>query len=159
MTFQDWAQRHPAAAGELLQILAAVPGPTSAAGQSEARAQQQVRMGLAAAGGLAWRNNVGATPSRCPHCGDKLDVVRYGLANDSTRLNSAIKSADLIGVIPRLITPQMVGQVLGQFVAIECKAPGWHYTGTEREQAQAKFLMLVQSKGGAALFSTGEVLL
>lgn len=167
MTFDEWAQRHPAAAAELTQVTAMSGAVQEDAGTDEAWAQQNVRFQVPKAGGLVWRNNVGATPamlqSHCPKCHFHFEVpqriIRYGLANDSHQLNEIIKSADLIGIMPRLITDQMVGSTIGQFMAVECKHPGWSYSGKGREGAQQAFLALVASKGGIAQFSTGEIYL
>ena len=109
---------------------------------------------MAQLGGHAWRNNVGATPSRCPECNTRQAPVRYGLANDSARLNERIKSSDLILAIPRRIGPEHVGTLIAQFGAIECKRPGWEYTGQGREPGQAAWLALVASLGGYATFTT-----
>ena len=166
MTYNDWAARHPQAAAELAAMTADLTEPEGQpAGNSEAAAQQRIRMSIAKLGGLAWRNNVGATPSSsehcCPRCGFAFSVsqrpVRYGLANDSVQMNQRIKSADVVGILPRVITPDDVGSTIGQFIAVEAKRPGWNYTGRGREEAQQAFLRLVLSKGGAAQFSTGEV--
>lgn len=73
-------------------------------------------------------------------------VVRFGLANDSPAVNKRIKSCDLVGIRPN-----------GQFWARECKPAAWHYTGTEREQAQLRFIELVNSMGGDAAFTTGKI--
>ncbi len=158
--YQQWAARHPQAAAELQQLLGAISQPPSSYdgdGKSEAWAQQQVRLKSAHAGALSWRNNVGATPAKCKVCGAPQQPIRYGLANDSAKLNAEIKSSDLILGIPRLITAEMVGTVLLQFGSIETKRPGWCYTGKNQEPGQAAWLALIASEGGYATFSTGEL--
>lgn len=166
MNYNEWALKHPHAAAELAQITAGHAAEEMFADpRSESYAQQQARFDIARAGGLSWRNNVGATPAKieanCPKCGFRHEikqrVVRYGLANDSEKLNAVVKSSDLIGVVPRLITPQMVGTTIGQFLAVECKRPGWKYSGKGREVQQQSFLTAVLKKGGFAQFSTGAV--
>lgn len=169
MSFNQWAARYPQAAAELQLMMGAVPWPATELtdGKSEAWAQQQIRLKVAkhsvvGADGarvhaMAWRNNVGATPARCKHCGEKQVPIRYGLANDSQKLNESIKSHDVIAIIPRLIGPQHVGQVIGQFGSIEAKKPGWRYTGRNQEEGQAKWGSLIQRLGGFATFSTGTI--
>ena len=71
-------------------------------------------------------------------------------------MNDAIKSSDLIGIRPVVITEQHVGTVIGQFVAREIKAGDWKYRGSAREKAQGKFLELVASLGGDAAFANKE---
>lgn len=157
--FNDWAARHPHAAAEMLSLLGAVEHEMRAGGEgkSEAWSQQQARFAIAQQGAMSWRNNVGATPSKCAHCGEKTAPIRYGLANDSAKLNGQIKSSDLILAIPRVIRPQDVGTTIAQFGSVECKRPGWRYTGKEQEPGQAAWLSLVNKLGGYAAFSTGEV--
>lgn len=158
MTYQEWAAIHPQAAWDLGQVIGTdAPSPPDADGKSEAWAQQRVRLNAAHAGAAAWRNNVGATPAKCPDCGEPQRPVRYGLANDSTKLNKRVKSHDLILAIPRIITPAMVGSKIAQFGSVETKRPGWVYTGTEREVAQAAWGALIVRLGGFATFSTGEL--
>ena len=158
MTYDQWAARHPQAAAELEQVIGiATADPDDSDGKSEAWAQQRARFNAAHAGAMAWRNNVGATPAKCPECGAPQRPIRYGLSNDSAKLNKRIKSSDLILAIPRIITPEMVGGKIAQFGSVETKRPGWKYTGTEREQAQAAWLALVAQAGGFATFSTGEL--
>jgi len=154
-TYADWAQAHPIAAAALTRILCT--DATHHRGGSEALVQQRVRISVADQGAMAWRNNVGATPARCPDCNAPQVPIRFGLANDSSRLNKRIKSSDLIGCIPRTITPAMVGTTIGQFAAIECKRAGWKYTGTDREAGQAAWLALISRLGGFARFTTGEI--
>lgn len=98
-----------------------------------------------------WRNNVGALL-------DKRGIpVRYGLANDSKEMNARVKSADLIGVRPRVVTSADVGTTIGQFVSIECKRPGWKWTGDAHELAQLNWASLIMAAGALATFSTGEL--
>lgn len=158
MTFNEWSAAHPDAARDLLAVMNSDPISENAAiGKSEAWAQQQARFAIARAGAYAWRNNVGATPAKCKKCGAKQQPVRYGLANDSEKLNKRIKSHDLIGAIPRLITPSDVGSTIAQFGSWECKPPGWKYSGNEHESAQAAWGARVLSIGGHAEFTTGDV--
>lgn len=106
---------------------------------------------LAAANRGAWllRNNSGAFKDVTGR------LVRYGLGNDSKRINEVFKSSDLIGGEPVIITEDMIGATLLRFLAVECKKPGWKYTGTDREVAQKKFIDKVNELGGRAYFSTG----
>lgn len=159
MTYDDWRAKHPQAAADLFQVICDAPWPPApdVAEKSEAWAQQQIRLKIAKAGGMAWRNNVGATPARCPDCGEKQRPLRYGLANDSAKLNAHVKSSDIIGAMPRLITSAMVGTTIAQFVAVEAKRPGWNFAGNEHETAQATWLALIAKLGGFATFSTGEL--
>lgn len=160
MTYEQWATRHPQAAADLLQVFGSLDWPKiprGGDGKSEAWSQQQARLDIAHQGAFSWRNNVGATPAKCPDCGNPQQPVRYGLANDSAKLNKQIKSSDLILAIPRIIRPEDVGLLFLQFGSVECKRPGWKYTGTKQEPAQAAWLALISSRGGFAVFSTGGV--
>lgn len=107
-----------------------------------------IKLDAAKKGIHLWRNNVGATYT------DKGNFLRYGLANDSAKLNKHLKSADLIGIRPVIITPEMVGKIIGQFVSREVKQPDWRYANTEREQAQLRWANLIRSIGGDACFAT-----
>ena len=118
--------------------------------KSEARVQQDAQLEASYGGGRLWRNNSGAYLDR------RGVQVRYGLCNVSKKVNKTIKSSDLIGITPVRITSAMVGKVVGIFTAVECKAEGWNYTGTEAEIAQKAFIELVKSLGGLAKFETGE---
>ena len=121
--------------------------------RSEASIQQAIRLAAAGRGLLLWRNNVGMAFDR------NGNAIRYGLANDSQKMNNHIKSSDLIGIRPVVITPEMVGNVIGQFVAIEVKTEDWVFKGTPRELAQQKFLDLVASKGAFSSFAVNEKVL
>lgn len=118
--------------------------------KNEANTQNIVRLTAANLGTVLWRNNVGAGVL------DNGSFVRWGLANDTAAVNERIKSADLIGIRPVLVTQQMVGTIIGQFVSRECKAEGWRYRGTKREIAQKAWADLIIGYGGDATFTTGE---
>lgn len=124
--------------------------PEFKTGESEAAIQTRIRLEATRKGCRVWRNNVGGTYT------EEGSFLRYGLANDSKQMNDSIKSSDLIGIRPVLITQSHVGQVIGQFIAREVKAANWGYSGTKREEAQLKFLNLVASLGGDAAFANSE---
>lgn len=113
--------------------------------QSEAGLTSHYRLAMARSGAWMLRNNSGALS----HEGRQ---VRFGLGNDSAKINKVIKSSDWIGIKPTVITHAMVGMTFGRFAADELKAPGWHFTGTEREMAQAAFGMRVIALGGEFRF-------
>lgn len=122
----------------------------SMSGLSESAVVNNVRLEASRVGARLFRNNVGA-------CVDsKGRLIRYGLANDSKQMNKQIKSSDLIGIRPVVITPDMIGSTIGQFVARECKAGDWSYRGDEHEVAQLRFLELVVALGGDACFVNCE---
>lgn len=118
-------------------------------GKLESTIQAEIRVEAAKLGMYLWRNNTGATYDA------KGNFIRFGLANDSAKMSKTIKSSDLIGIRPVVITQDMVGKTIGQFVAREVKREGWKYKDTQREQAQLKFLELVRDMGGDALFASG----
>ena len=157
MNYTEWAARYPEAANALARDVIVQDTTAASGGGSEAATQQCVRLSVAKQGGYSWRNNVGATPARCRDCGAPQQPVRYGLANDSARLNERLKSSDLILAIPRTITPAMVGTTVAQFGSVECKRAGWRYTGSRQEAGQAAWLALINKIGGFAAFSTGEI--
>ncbi len=119
-------------------------------GKSEAAVTSLVRLEASKKNCRLWRNNVGATYTR------NGDFVRYGLANESGKMNDFIKSADLIGIRPIKIRETMVGMIIGQFVSREIKHSNWTYRGTNDEVAQMRWIELITSLGGDACFATGE---
>ncbi len=125
-----------------------VPASAESYGKSEAWVQSMVRIEASQKGLKLFRNNVGALKDTTGR------VVRYGLANDSQAINEAIKSADLVGFRPLVITQAHVGHMLAQFVSRECKEAGWQYTGTEREVAQTNWANMVNAAGGDAAFAS-----
>ena len=162
--FDQWAARWPQAAAELVNAMADTEPTRLAAPASEARAQQEARMQAGRMGGVLWRNNVGATKAKevhvCPRCTFSFEEVkpplRYGLCNDSEKLNAKVKSSDLIGIYPYVVQPQDVGRTLGLFWAVEVKAPGESINlRDERQKGQASFGALVQRFNGRFEFSHG----
>lgn len=130
-------------------------------GTSEAAIQSQVRLEATKKGARLWRNNLGAgylLPNDPNGSLRELkgNYVRFGLCNDSERLNKRLKSSDLIGIKPVVITPQMIGKTIGQFLAREVKPASWKFRGTVRENAQLNFITIVQSLGGDAAFTNSE---
>lgn len=151
-----WAKRHGVtdqALFELQQIFgihATATTPKDAPGESESAVQARVRLAASKRGILLFRNNVGVLRD------DTGRPVRYGLANDTKELNRVIKSGDLIGGRPVMITPEHVGHVILQFVSRECKPQKWRYSGTEREIAQLNWAQLIAANGGDAAFCTSD---
>ena len=132
-------------------LTSTVPSPTASQGASETDVQARVRLAASQAGDVLWRNNTGVLP-------DARGVpVRFGLCNESAKVNQMCKSSDLIGIRRVMVTPQMVGSTVGQFYAREVKRAGWHYTGTPREVAQLRFIEAVVAMGGDAGFACSEV--
>lgn len=115
--------------------------------ESEAGIQSKIRLEAAQKGCYLWRNNVGAVYTV------EGSFMRYGLANDSAKVNKCIKSADLIGVRPVKITTDLVGFTIGQFMSREIKKSNWRYSGNERELAQLQWAELILSLGGDACFA------
>jgi len=97
------------------------------------------------------RNNCGAAKDETGR------VVRYGLGNISKKHQDRIASSDLIGITKVVITPEMVGQTLGVFTAVEVKKEAWNPNKKfdKRETAQSNFINWVVSMGGFAGFANG----
>lgn len=142
-----------AAIADLRIVLGQMAEPSlSNTSLSEGGVQSRIRLAAAQSGWRLWRNNVGVLEDKNGR------PVRYGLVNDSKKLNDEIKSGDLIGIKPILIGPQHIGHVIGQFVSREVKKSDWKYgEDLERENAQERWAMLVNSMGGDAKFTTGEL--
>lgn len=117
--------------------------------RSEARVQSEVRLEAAREGIYLFRNNVGA--GRVEGGG----FMRWGLGNDSKKFNEVLKSADLVGVRRVLITAEMVGRHIGQFVSRETKKRDWKWTGSADEHAQLRWATLINAQGGDAKIVNG----
>jgi hypothetical protein len=101
-----------------------------ASSPSEHEIQQRIRLACGRGAVRLWRNNTGALVDQ------QGRFVRFGLCKGSS---------DLIGLRALEITPELVGQRLAQFVALEIKTG----SGTVSQEQQA-FLRLVQELGGLA---------
>ena len=97
----------------------------------ERRIQSEIQLAACADGGPArlWRNNTGALRD------SRGQLVRYGLCPGSS---------DLIGFRSIVLTPEMVGQRVAVFAAVEVK------DRSRPTQQQEAFIALVQRGGGMA---------
>lgn len=144
MTLSEWALKWGISNECFGDLVDLVFGDMVDGGMSEQAVQSRVRLKASQVGMTLFRNNVGAFV-------DERGVpVRYGLANDSKKMNQEFKSADLIGIKPVTITPDDVGRTIGQFVSIEVKRQGRINATSDHIQAQIKWATFVLSKGGDA---------
>lgn len=98
--------------------------------KKESNIQAQIQLALSEHGIVSFRNNIGSAVN--PHNGN---YVQYGVGG--------VGGADLICIIPTVITPDMVGQTIGVFGAIEVK------TAIGRpSKDQLRFLEIVKQKAG-----------
>jgi len=153
----EWAHKHGvtgAALRELIEILEPVSNhtPDAIIYQSEAAVQAQIVLEAPRHGASLWRNNKGATVDKTGR------LIRYGLGHVSKKLDEVWKSSDLIGITPRLIMPEHIGQVWGLFTAVEAKEPGWHLTpGDKHAMAQMAFGNNVRKLGGLFTFAPSVI--
>jgi hypothetical protein len=96
----------------------------------ETALQNAIRKALSEAGVTNFRNNTGALKD------DRGRLVRYGLCKGSS---------DIIAIKPVTITEDMVGSVIGQFVAVEVKTAGKKAT-----KDQQRFIDAILRLGGLA---------
>ena len=101
-----------------------------ASSPSEHEIQQRIRLACGHGAVRLWRNNTGALVDQ------QGRFVRFGLCKGSS---------DLIGLHSLEITPEMVGQRVAQFVALEVKTSQGVLSPEQRA-----FLRLVQELGGVA---------
>ena len=130
--------------------------------KSEATVMQEVRLEVSRRNARVFRNNNGVAVD------NRGNRVRYGFANESKQINQILKSSDLIGFTPVVITPDMVGKKVAIFTAIEVKKSSWKYTGDMpcickpgksqcihcHEKAQNTFIDMINNQGGYAQFVT-----
>ena len=113
----------------------------------ESTVQKHIRLAAQADGVLLLRQNSGALMDKTGR------LVRFGLANESKAMNENMKSGDLIGITPLVITQDMVGKTVGVFTSVECKEAGWVQPRTKRELAQERWATWVRIYGGFAGFA------
>jgi len=156
-TLAEWSSRWnvpPAAIEELAQLIKDdspdKPPPTvRQPADGEKHVKQAVRLEASQKGCRLWPCNSGVAFNK------NGQPVRFGLFNESAKLNKELKCPDLIGIRPVLIKPEYVGRVFGVFLAREIKHGFWKYTGKGREVAQKNACELIISLGGDAGFATG----
>lgn len=116
--------------------------------QPEAEVQAKIQIEGPMHGCILMRNNSGAFTDESGR------VVFFGLGNISKKHSDNIKSSDLIGFRRVTITPQMVGQTVAIFTAVEVKRSDWKPSKTcKREKAQMAFISWIQACGGVAGFA------
>lgn len=105
--------------------------------------QNEIRNALCDSG-LFFRANIGKawTGSRVEQLSGQR-VLIHGARPFSTGLPAGF--CDLFGVVPVVITPDMVGQTVGVFTGVEVKAAGGRAT-----DAQSRFIAAIQQAGGRA---------
>lgn len=116
--------------------------------KTEQDVQNLSRLEESKLGNKQFRNQIGAM--RTP----EGRFIRFGLGNESARLNAVIKSGDFVGIQEKVITQEMVGSTIGQFTSREYKKPNWKYSGTDREKAQVRWANMINRMGGDAKFVT-----
>lgn len=111
---------------------------------SEADILHRVMLAASAAGLTTWRNNTGlAWTGDAERLADGSILIR-----NPRPLHAGLckGSADLIGLRPILVTPDMIGAVVAQFIALEVKTARGRLS-----REQARFLAFVRERGGLAL--------
>ena len=107
-------------------------------GKSESSVQAEIRLAAPGLGVKIMRNNSGACRD------DSGRLIRYGLGNDSAKLNKVWKSPDLVGIL----LPD------GKFTGAECKEESWRGVSSDREVAQRNALLDMRNYGAYADFVT-----
>ena len=111
------------------------PKYTTAA--TEADVSPEIRLALSRAGATLFRNNQG--------------LAWYGAARDQpVKYGLGVGTGDLIGWVPVVITPDMVGKTIAVFTSVEIKRP----VGGRPADEQKNFILRVCEAGGFAGFAS-----
>lgn len=114
---------------------------------TEAQLLSEVRIQAPKYGSFLMRNNSGVFVNQKTN-----RPIRFGLGNDSSRLNSKFKSSDLIGITPRRCE---CGRIHGIFTALEIKKPKWKFDKNNNVHVgQNNFLNKIRENGGLCAFIT-----
>ena len=105
--------------------------------------EKRIIISVQSAGSTVFKNNVGSAEKTDPNTGKKY-WVRFGLCEGSS---------DLIGITPVSITPDMVGEKIGVFTAIEVKKDVTKSYNKHRMETQQRFIDFVNNNGGFAFKS------
>jgi hypothetical protein len=124
----------------------------------EGLASKKVRLAASSLGFRLMRNNSGGFYD------SSNNFVRFGLGNESKKLNDNLKWGDFIGALVITITPEMVGKTVAVFSDLEVKPEGAltktinraNKVPTSREAAQLRAIELTKSWGGVSGFVTCE---
>jgi len=113
----------------------------------ESGVTSHIRLDAAKQGVLLLRNNSGAYKDEYGH------FIRYGLGSFIPEKDKKA-SSDYIGPTPVLITPEMVGKVLGVFTAVEIKHEDWKFLHSDKRALyQQNFHDMIKQHGGFAGFA------
>jgi hypothetical protein len=154
INYISWQKKHNisyAALVDLWELQEPFRSLSSEVGSNETPQQKAIILAGGKHGCLLMRNNVGVAFK------ENGAPVRFGLGNESKRINDKVTSSDLIGSTTVLVTPEMVGSYVGVFTAIEVKKQGWSFKGTPREIRQKNFHDIVKARFGIAQFATGPM--
>lgn len=113
----------------------------------ESEIQQEIQIAGPEYHCILLRNNSGAFTDASGR------VIRFGLGNISKNHSDHMKSSDLIGIKSIVVTPDMVGKMIGVLTAIEVKKEGFVYNDCDkRQRAQKNFIEWIKLRGGVAGF-------
>lgn len=109
----------------------------------ETKIQGLIQLAVSAAKTLIFRNETGRFwAGKVIHkAGDQVTLKNARMVS----CGLCVGSSDLIGVTPIVITPEMVGETVGVFTAIEVKTP----TGPTTKE-QLTFITNIKNAGGLA---------